>query len=113
MDFSNRVLTTVQDKFIPSIVDSINGSSLISLRVMSKPKPWSGPTIKQGIMTSNSTTGGSFDGLDTFDAAVTNTRKQLSWAPKGFYQSIVVPGIEEAVNAVSYTHLTLPTNREV
>lgn len=107
MDFSNRVLTTVQDKFIPSIVDSINGSNIISLRVMSKPKPWNGPTIKQNIMVSNSTTGGSFDGLDPFDTGVTNTRKQLSWPPKGFYQSIVVPGIEEAVNETDMQVLSL------
>lgn len=107
MQFGNRVLTTVQDKFIPSIVDSVNGSNIISMRVMSNPKQWSGPTMKQAIMVSNSTTGGSFDGLDEFDTGVTNTRKQLSWGPRGFYQSIVVPGIEEAVNETDMQVLSL------
>lgn len=105
MIFNNRVTTITQDKFIPSIVDQINNSNVYTCRVLASPRPWSGETVKQPVQTANSTTGGSFSGLDTFSTAATNTRSTMSWNVKAFYQSIVIPGIEKAVNAVSETRV--------
>src|SRR5660398_168398 len=58
-----------------------------------------------------------YKGVETTELVLENTRVPatavLGEAPgKGFYQ--MMDGVEVGrVNAVSYTHLTLPTNREV
>lgn len=39
--------------------------------------------------------------MDTFSTAATNNTRQLTWYVKGYYQSVVVPGIEKAVNGNS------------
>lgn len=103
MIFNERVTSITQDKFIPNVVDQINNSNVLTCRILSKPKPWSGETVKQPSQYANSTTGGSFSGMDTFQTSATSTVKTMSWNVKAFYQSLVIPGIEKAVNAVSET----------
>lgn len=99
MVFTDRVNDITYQEILPSIVDQINNSNVFTARVLSNVKNWRGTTTQQPITIANSTTGGSFDGMDVFPTSATNNTRMLTWYVKGFEQSVVVPGIERAVNA--------------
>ena len=101
MVFTDRVKEITYNDILPSIVDFVNNSNIFTARVTSNPKNWKGVTESQPITIANSTTGGSFDGLDTFDTSATNNTRALTWYVKAYEQSVVVPGIEKAVNGNS------------
>lgn len=102
MIFSNRVTDITQDKFIPVIVDQTLNSNVFMARVFAGgTKRWQGETLVQPIQVSQPTTGGSFSGMDTFAAALSNNTQKFRFEPKAYYQSVVISGIEEAVNSTS------------
>lgn len=101
MVFTERVKSITYDDILPSIVDFVNNSNIFTARMTSNPKNWKGVTEQQPITIANSTTGGSFDGLDEFDTSATNNTRVLTWYVKAYEQSIVIPGIEKAVNGNS------------
>lgn len=99
MTFTDYVQTVTQDKIVPKIVDTILGGNVVSLRFLANGKPWSGETMKFPIKhVKNSTSQGAFDGFDTFDTTKVNTRTKLSFNPTGYYQSVVLSGMEVDVN---------------
>ena len=61
--FSERVTAITYNDIMPTIVDAVNNSNILTARVMSNVKNWKGVNMKQPIRIANSTTGGSFDGL--------------------------------------------------
>ena len=99
--FSERVTAITYNDIMPTIVDAVNNSNILTARVMSNVKNWKGVNMKQPIRIANSTTGGSFDGLDQFDTSTTNNTRSLTWYVKAYEQSVVIPGIEKAVNGNS------------
>lgn len=101
MVFTDRVKQITYQDILPSIVDFVNNSNIFTARVLTNPKNWRGVTMSQPITIANSNTGGSFDGLDTFDTSATNNTRSLTWYVKAYEQSVVVPGIEKAVNGNS------------
>lgn len=101
MKFTDRVKEITQNDILPSIVDFVNNSNIFTARVLTNPKNWRGVSVSQPITIANSTTGGSFDGLDVFDTSATNNTRSLTWYVKAYEQSVVVPGIEKAVNGNS------------
>lgn len=108
MIFNERVTSITQDKFVPTVVDQILDSNVFMARMLQRDvKRWSGETLRIPIQVSKSTSGGSFSGVDTFDTTAQNNTQRLSFEPKGYYQSVVIPGIEKAVNATSAQVLNL------
>ena len=101
MIFTDRVNDITYQEILPSIVDQINNSNVFTARTLSNPVRWKGVTMQQPITIANSATGGAFDGMDTFSTAATNNTRVLTWYVKGYEQSVVVPGIEKAVNGAS------------
>lgn len=99
MVFTDRVADITYQNILPSIVDQINNSNVFLARILSKPGSWKGVYEAQPIEIANSTTGGSFSGMDTFPTAATNNTRLMTWYLAAFEQSVVVPGIERAVNA--------------
>lgn len=99
MIFTDRVVDITYQEILPSIVDQINNSNVFMAKVLSKPATWRGVTENQPIEVANSTTGGAFSGMDTFPTAATNNTRLMTWYVAAFEQSVVVPGIERAVNA--------------
>lgn len=98
MIFTDRVKDITYQEIMPTLVDFVNNSNIFTARVMSNVKSWKGITMQQPITIANSTTGSSFDGLDTFDTNTTNNTRIMTWYVKAYEQSVVVPGIEKAVN---------------
>ena len=99
MAFSNRVLTTTQDKLVPMVVDTILNSNVFASRMLSRAKKWSGETMKFPIKYQKNSTGGSFSGFDTFSTAASDTRVRLSFDPKFQHITVALPLDELSVNA--------------
>lgn len=117
MLFTERVKSDTQDKLLPGVVDNVLNSNILVVRTMQHPKVWSGETLRKAIKITKSATGGSFSGVDTFLTSLSETRIRLSYEPKGYYQSVVLGGIEEAVNetdsqVISLMRLTLEEARD-
>lgn len=98
--FSNVVTDITNQSYIPSMVDSVSTSNVVLARALGaqRTRTWSGSVVKQPIQYAQATNGGSFSGLDTFDLTQQNVTDVLSWYPTAYYQSIVVAGLEKAVN---------------
>lgn len=101
MAFSETVRNITYHEILPTIVDAVNNSNILTARVMSNTKEWHGKNITQPIQVANSTTGKSFDGLDTFDTSTTDNVRVLKWYPKNYVQPIAISGIEKSVNQSS------------
>ncbi len=99
MVFTDRVADITYQDILPSIVDQINNSTVFLARILNKPGTWKGIYEAQPVETANSTTGGSFSGMDVFPTAATNNTRLMTWYIAAFEQSVVVPGIERSVNA--------------
>lgn len=99
MQFDAFVQSVTQDEIVPKVVDTVLASNVLTLRMMSQPKSWSGETLKIPVKVSKSTSGGSFDGYDVFSTTKVNTRQSLSFNPKAYYQSVVLSNMERAVNS--------------
>jgi hypothetical protein len=99
--FTDRVAAITYQEILPSIVDQINNSNILMAKVLSKPGTWKGVTENQPITIANSTTGGSFSGMDNFPTGATNNTRVMTWYVAAYEQSVVVPGIEKAVNGNS------------
>lgn len=99
MVFTDRVVDITYQELLPRLVDQINNSNIWTARVLSNSKNWRGVTLNLPIETANSTTGGSFSGMDTFPTAATNNTRLYTWYVAAYEQSVVVPGIERDVNA--------------
>lgn len=96
--FTDRVATITYQEILPSIVDQYNNSNILFAKTLSKPGTWKGVTMNQPIQTANSNTGGSFSGMDQFPTGATNNTRNLQWYVAADEQSVVVPGIERAIN---------------
>jgi hypothetical protein len=101
MVFTDRVADITYQDILPSIVDFVNNSNVFTAKMLTNTKNWKGITENQPITIANSATGGSFDGMDVWPTAATNNTRQLTWYVKAYEQSVVVPGIEKAVNGNS------------
>lgn len=99
MVFTDRVTDITYQEILPRLVDQINNSNIWTARVLTNTKDWTGVTMNLPIETANSTTGGSFSGMDTFPTAATNNTRLFTWYVAAYEQSVVVPGIERDINA--------------
>jgi hypothetical protein len=96
--FTNRVTDITYQYILPALVDNVSNSNVFTSKLLSKTIDWEGVSYNVPIQTAFSTTGGSFNGMDTFSTAATNNTRQMTFYLTGYYQSIVIPGIEAAVN---------------
>ena len=99
MTFDTYITSITNHEIVPKVVDNVLNSNVLSLRILGNGKPWNGETLRFPIKYQKSTSGGSFSGLDTFSTAKVNTRQTLSFDPRGYYQSVVLSGMEVDVNA--------------
>lgn len=99
MAFSAFVTTVTQDKFIPKVVDNVLAGNVMCMRFLQNSRPWgSGHKLIQPIKYQSSTSGGSYSGFDAFSTTQANTRVSAEFDPKQNYFSVVINGIQQAVN---------------
>lgn len=89
---------TLQD-YNASVVDTVNQSSEIMKRVVSRPERWNGRSYSSPIFTSNSQLGTSFKGTETFDTSIDYSTQQMTWYPTGYAQPVGVSIVERSINA--------------
>ncbi len=89
---------TLQD-YNAMVVDTINKSSEIMKRVVSRPERWSGRSYSSPIFTTNSQLGVSFKGTETFDTSIDYQTQQMTWYPTGYAQPVGVSVVERSINA--------------
>lgn len=99
--FSNRLTDITYQYILPVLIDGVSNSNVFTSRMLSNTKDWEGVTYNVPVQTAFSSTGGSFNGMDQFSTAATNNTRQATFYITGQYQSIVIPGIEAAVNSNS------------
>src|SRR3990167_10602826 len=99
MTFDAYVQSVTNFEIVPKIVDNVLNSNVLALRILGNSKPWNGEQLKFPIKYQKSTSGGSFSGLDTFSTTKVNTRQLLAFDPRGYYQSVVLAGMDVDVNA--------------
>ena len=99
MAFSAFVTTVTQDKIVPKVVDNILAGNVLTMRFLAQGRPWgSGHRYDIPIKYQASTSGGSYSGFDAFSTTQVNTRVMATFDPKQNYFSVVLSGIQQAVN---------------
>jgi hypothetical protein len=83
--YGQRIQTTVQQKYLPYVVDTVLNSNVLFQRVVRASKQWSGRTMRMPVKVSKNSTGTSFSGYDTFSTSATDNRQFLEYTPS-FYQ---------------------------
>lgn len=95
--YGQRVQTTVQQKYLPFVVDTVLNSNVLFQRVVRASKKWSGRTLRAPIKVSKNSTGTSFRGFDTFSTAATDNRQFLEFTPSFYQITCALPGDELSV----------------
>lgn len=88
---------TLQD-YNATVVDTVNRSSEIMKRVVSRPVRWNGRSYSSPIFTNNSSLGQSFKGTETFDTSIDYNTAQMTWFPTGYAQPVGVSVVERSIN---------------
>src|SRR3990167_8195725 len=93
------VTSITQDKFLPKVIDNVTNGNVLAMRLMRQARTWrGGVSIEVPVNLSAYTNLGSYSGLDTFSTTQQNTRQRASFTPSQAYCSIIVSGIQHAVN---------------
>lgn len=95
--YGQRIQTTVQQKYLPFVVDTVLNSNVLLQRIVRASKKWSGRTLRAPIKVSKNTTGVSFRGFDTFSVAATDNRQYLEYTPSFYQITCALPGDELSV----------------
>lgn len=98
MTFQQQIQDFTYQRILPTLVDNVNNSNIEWARAFNKPEEWTGPTIWSSITTGNSTTGGSYSSMDEFSMDNTSNTVKMVYHPAAYYQSVVVPGLNRAIN---------------
>lgn len=97
--FQQQIQDFTYQRILPTLVDNVNQSNIEWARAFDKPETWEGPTIWSSITTANSVTGGAYSGMDEFSTDNTSNTVKMVYHPAAYYQSVVVPGLNRAINA--------------
>lgn len=97
--FQQQIQDFTYQKILPTVIDNVNNSNILWARAFSKPETWTGPTIWSSLTTQNSPTGGSYAAMDEFSTVAQNNTVKMVFHPAAYYQSVVIPGLDRAINA--------------
>lgn len=95
--YGQRIQTTVQQNYLPYVVDTVLNSNVLFQRVVRAGKKWSGRTLRSPIKVSKNSTGQSFRGFDTFSTSATDNRQYLEFTPSFYQITCALPGDELSV----------------
>lgn len=97
--FQQQIQDFTYQRILPTLVDNVNNSNILWARGFNKPETFTGVALWSNLTTANSQTGGSYSGMDEFSTTPTNNTVKMVFHPAAYYQSVVVPGLDRAVNA--------------
>jgi hypothetical protein len=96
--FGDQVTSVTNKQYVPVVVDQVLDSNVLAARLLAKTKRWRGERLIIPVVSSKNTNGGSFEDLDSMSTGLESTRKSLTFYVKGYYQSVTISGMQEAVN---------------
>ena len=102
-----RVGNTTLEFIVPTVYDTLNKSSWVLRRTMSKPKPWNGRLVQEAITVTNSTQGQSFKGIETFTTSVEFAPVVLTWYSTGYAQPVTISQVEKSINQTPLGRINL------
>lgn len=96
---NDRVNNITLEDINARVVDTINKSSEIMKRVVSRPERWNGRSFQWPIFTNTSSLGQSFKGVETFDTSIDFNTTQATVYPTGYAQPVGVSVVERSINS--------------
>lgn len=96
---NDRVGNLTVEDINAGVVDTVNKSSEIMKRVVSRPGTWNGRQKQYPIFTNTSTLGQSFKSVETFDTTIDMTTQNLIFYPTGYGQPVGTSIVEKAINS--------------
>lgn len=96
---STRVQNITLEDINTTVVDTVNVSSEVMKRVVSRPDKWTGRDYRVPIFTNNSTLGQSFKNVEIFDTSIDYNTQQMIYYPTGYAQPVGVSVVERSINA--------------
>lgn len=96
---NDRVNNITLEDINATIVDTVNKSSEIMKRVVSRPSRWNGRQKQVPIFTNNSSLGQSFKGTETFDTSIDFNTVSMTFYPTGYAQPVGISLVERSINA--------------
>jgi len=105
MDFSSNsdLNTSTQYSIVGKIIDVVTDYSPLTMFLLGRQKKWEGMDKRFPIKYQNSTNGTNFVGLEKFNTNVTRNRAYMKFDPVGKEQPVVIPGLEQDLNATKPT----------
>ncbi len=95
---NDRVGNLTVEDINAGVVDTVNKSSEIMKRVVSRPGSWNGRVKQIPIFTNQSTLGQSFKSVETFDTTIDMNTQNLLFYPTGYAQPVGTSVVERAIN---------------
>lgn len=96
---NDRVNNITLEDINAKVVDTVNKSSEIMKRVVSRPQAWNGRAFQSPIFTNNSTLGQAFKGSETFSTDIDMNTVNMTWYPTGYAQPVGISTVERSINA--------------
>lgn len=96
---NDRVNNITLEDINAKVVDTVNKSSEIMKRVVSRPTRWNGRSFQSPVFYNNSTLGTTFKGTETFNTSIDMVTAQMTWYPTGYAQPVGVSVVERSINA--------------
>lgn len=96
---NDRVNNITLEDIAAKVVDTVNKSSEIMKRVVSRPQTWNGRSFQSPIFTNNSSLGQSFKGTETFSTDIDMNTVNMTWYPTGYAQPVGISVVERSINA--------------
>jgi hypothetical protein len=96
---ASRVNNITLEDINGMVVDTVNKSSEVMKRVVSRPDRWNGRDYRVNIFTNNSTLGQSFKTTEVFDTTIDYNTTQMIFYPTGYAQPVGVSVVERSINA--------------
>lgn len=96
---SARVGNLTLEKILPKVADTVNKSSWILNRVLTRPIPWNGRLLQEPLFINNSTLGQSFKGVETFSTSIDMNTVNLTWYSTGYAQPVTISTVERGINS--------------
>lgn len=96
---NDRVNNITLEDINAKVVDTVNKSSEIMKRVVSRPVRWNGRSFQSPVFYNNSSLGQTFKGTESFSTDIDMVTAQMTWYPTGYAQPVGVSVVERSINA--------------
>lgn len=96
---NDRVNNITLEDINAKVVDTVNKSSEIMKRVVSRPTRWNGRSFQSPVFYNNSTLGTTFKATELFDTSIDMVTAQMTWYPTGYAQPVGVSVVERSINS--------------